>query len=90
MQLAPVLGLRVQPSLAQAITAVAVAVGPHFIRQALHLALDLVPPLRFFDDSLAMSDTREIYKGSRRKLVLAFDVGTTYSGISYTYVLPSL
>jgi hypothetical protein len=27
--------------------------------------------------------TRAIYRGPRRKLVLAFDVGTTYSGISY-------
>ena len=27
--------------------------------------------------------TRSIYRGTRRKLVLAFDVGTTYSGISY-------
>ena len=27
--------------------------------------------------------TRSIYRGPRRKLVLAFDVGTTYSGISY-------
>ena len=29
------------------------------------------------------STTRAIYRGPRRKLVLAFDVGTTYSGISY-------
>ncbi len=29
---------------------------------------------------------RSPYSGSRRKLVLAFDVGTTYSGISYRYV----
>jgi hypothetical protein len=28
--------------------------------------------------------TRPPYRGYRRKLVLAFDVGTTYSGISYT------
>jgi hypothetical protein len=27
--------------------------------------------------------TRAIYRGPRRKLVLAFDVGTTYSGITY-------
>ena len=27
--------------------------------------------------------TRAIYRGPRRKLVLAFDVGTTYSAISY-------
>ena len=27
--------------------------------------------------------TRAIYRGPQRKLVLAFDVGTTYSGISY-------
>ncbi|KAJ3494374.1 hypothetical protein NLJ89_g10822 [Agrocybe chaxingu] len=31
--------------------------------------------------------TRPPYKGTRRKLVLAFDVGTTYSGISYRFLL---
>ncbi|KAF6752246.1 hypothetical protein DFP72DRAFT_991107 [Ephemerocybe angulata] len=38
-----------------------------------------------------MSDvrsTRAPYSGSRRKLVLAFDVGTTYSGISYSVLDP--
>lgn len=35
-----------------------------------------------------MSETRTPYAGSRRKLVLAFDVGTTYSGISYTILDP--
>jgi len=34
------------------------------------------------------STSRSIYRGARRKLVLAFDVGTTYSGISYWYILP--
>jgi hypothetical protein len=29
---------------------------------------------------------RPIYSGTRRKLVLAFDVGTTYSGVSYRYL----
>ena len=38
------------------------------------------PPLPFSNMS-----TRAIYQGPRRKLVLAFDVGTTYSGISYRY-----
>ena len=33
---------------------------------------------------------RSPYTGPRRKLVLAFDVGTTYSGVSYRYVLSSL
>ncbi|KAF8805120.1 hypothetical protein BYT27DRAFT_7243300 [Phlegmacium glaucopus] len=32
--------------------------------------------------------TRSVYRGSRRKLVLAFDVGTTYSGISYSVLDP--
>ncbi|CAA7263111.1 unnamed protein product [Cyclocybe aegerita] len=32
--------------------------------------------------------TRPPYKGTRRKLVLAFDVGTTYSGISYSILDP--
>jgi len=30
--------------------------------------------------------SRPKYSGTRRKLVLAFDVGTTYSGISYRSV----
>jgi hypothetical protein len=33
------------------------------------------------------SNSRSVYRGARRKLVLAFDVGTTYSGISYRYIL---
>ncbi|KAF8805121.1 hypothetical protein BYT27DRAFT_7105301 [Phlegmacium glaucopus] len=32
--------------------------------------------------------TRSVYRGPRRKLVLAFDVGTTYSGISYSVLDP--
>lgn len=32
--------------------------------------------------------SRATYRGSRRKIVLAFDLGTTYSGISYRYALP--
>jgi hypothetical protein len=35
------------------------------------------------------SANRSVFRGARRKLVLAFDVGTTYSGISYRYI-PSL
>jgi hypothetical protein len=31
---------------------------------------------------------RQPFKGSRKKLVLAFDVGTTYSGISYSILDP--
>jgi len=33
------------------------------------------------------STSRSAFLGRRRKLVLAFDVGTTYSGISYRYVM---
>ena len=33
-----------------------------------------------------MSTSRSAFNGRKRKLVLAFDVGTTYSGISYRYV----
>ena len=29
---------------------------------------------------------RKVYAGSRRRLVLAFDIGTTYSGISFRFV----
>ena len=32
--------------------------------------------------------SRQPYHGARRKLVLAFDVGTTYSGISYSILDP--
>jgi hypothetical protein len=35
-----------------------------------------------------MTDTRKIYSGSRRILVLAFDVGTTFSGVSYAFLDP--
>jgi len=31
---------------------------------------------------------RPLYEGATRKLVLAFDVGTTYSGISYSILDP--
>ncbi|PPR01388.1 hypothetical protein CVT24_006226 [Panaeolus cyanescens] len=34
--------------------------------------------------------TRSPYRGLRRKLVLAFDVGTTYSGISYSILDPGI
>ena len=34
--------------------------------------------------------TRQPYSGTQRKLVLAFDVGTTYSGISYSILDPGL
>ncbi|KAI0316059.1 hypothetical protein OF83DRAFT_1060977 [Amylostereum chailletii] len=33
-------------------------------------------------------DTRKPYNGSRRSLVLAFDVGTTFSGVSYAILEP--
>ena len=40
---------------------------------------------------MSMASTRrsiQVYRGARRKLVPAFDVGTTYSGISYRlYIL---
>ena len=32
-----------------------------------------------------MSTSRSVFHGRNRELVLAFDVGTTYSGISYRY-----
>ena len=33
---------------------------------------------------------RPKYEGKEQKLVLAFDVGTTFSGISYAYVIDKL
>jgi len=35
-----------------------------------------------------MATTRSPYKGTSRKLVLAFDIGTTYSGVSYAILEP--
>ena len=37
-----------------------------------------------------MATTRSTYAGSSRKLVLAFDIGTTYSGVSYALLDPGL
>ena len=34
--------------------------------------------------------TRSPYSGSSRKLVLAFDIGTTYSGVCYAFLDPGL
>jgi hypothetical protein len=34
------------------------------------------------------STSRSVYCGARRKLVLAFNVGSLYSGISYRYIPP--
>ena len=34
-----------------------------------------------------MSTSRSPFHGPNQKLVLAFDVGTTYSGISYRYAI---
>jgi len=38
----------------------------------------------------AMAITRSPYKGTSRKLVLAFDIGTTYSGVSYAFLDPGV
>jgi hypothetical protein len=37
-----------------------------------------------------MSITQLPYKGESRKLVLAFDIGTTYSGVCYAFLDPGL
>jgi hypothetical protein len=37
-----------------------------------------------------MTITRQPYTEDRRKLVLAFDIGTTYSGVSYALLDPGL
>ena len=34
------------------------------------------------------SDTRKPYSGQRRSLVLALDIGTTFSGVSYAILEP--
>jgi hypothetical protein len=35
-----------------------------------------------------MSSNRSPYHGTKRRLVLAFDLGTTYSGVSYAVLDP--
>src|SRR5712671_346475 len=58
----------------------------------------LSPPLHHSSISLSSpsrplmtitSDTRKPYGGSTRSLVLAFDVGTTFSGVSYAILEPN-
>lgn len=39
-------------------------------------------------DHRAMDHTRLSYSGREPKLVIAIDVGTTYSGASYTFLIP--
>lgn len=33
------------------------------------------------------SNTRPVYDGATRKLVIAFDIGTTFSGASYRWAI---
>ena len=42
-------------------------------------------PAGQFLSAFAMNSSRSAYNGRTRKIVLAFDVGTTFSGISYRY-----
>jgi len=51
------------------------------------IAVDLAPPLVA---TYRMSSSISVYQGIKRKLILSFDVGTTYSGISYRYVFERL
>jgi hypothetical protein len=44
----------------------------------------MIPPAQF----VFIMISRQPYHGTHRKLVLAFDVGTTYSGISYSVLDP--
>jgi len=37
-----------------------------------------------------MATMRSPYTGSSRKLVLAFDIGTTYSGVCYAFLDPGV
>jgi hypothetical protein len=53
-------------------------------------------PLLYFESELlslepggmAFDSTRQPYSGATRSLVLAFDVGTTFSGVSYAILEP--
>ena len=38
----------------------------------------------------AMTITRSPYNGTSRKLLLAFDIGTTYSGVCYAFLDPGV
>lgn len=50
-----------------------------------------LPPLRsvYRPHMTITSDTRKPYSGNTRSLVLAFDVGTTFSGVSYAILEPN-
>jgi hypothetical protein len=50
--------------------------------------LGLVQIVSFTPSTTMASTSRSIYRGARRKLVLAFDIGVAYSGISYRYIPP--
>ena len=46
--------------------------------------------VHLFNQYHTMTSSRTVYSGRTRKVVLAFDVGTTFSGISYRYGKPAL
>lgn len=48
------------------------------------VAIALTPCLVFFE----MATNRPPYHGTKRRLVLAFDLGTTFSGVSYAILDP--
>ena len=54
---------------------------PHRTPSSSYPALSDLPCL-----FIIIMSSRPPYKGSRRRLVMAFDVGTTFSGISYRYI----
>jgi hypothetical protein len=45
-------------------------------------------PFSPFSASLPMATLRAPYQGAKRRLVAAFDLGTTFSGISYSILDP--
>ena len=45
-------------------------------------------PLTLRSESMSTVSSRKPYEGHRRKLVIAFDIGTTFSGVSYVILIP--
>ena len=52
-------------------------------------SLSLCHTLRWSPLMTITTDTRKPYSGNKRSLALAFDVGTTFSGVSYAILEPN-
>ena len=48
----------------------------------------ITSPVRLFSLTPTMSTARPRYSGPSRKLVIAFDIGTTFSGAAFAFLDP--